>query len=681
LSRTESTQGQRVGPGCDGVDPQRELALAEERYRLLSASLPGTTWTATPDGKIDHICEGSSAAPRSPTKSRLGEAWFELLHPDDRERIEASWRRAMRTGEPYDVQGRVRVADGSYRWHIARGVPQRDADGAIIRWVGLTVDIDAHRQADESREMFVALAENSSDIVGITDPDGYVVYANPAACEFLSLDDPRSIHFFDCFSAGDREFVKAVIVPEMERAGRWVGEFQMRNFRTGASLPILYNAFVLRNARGEKLGLATISRDLRERNRIDLGLKAVALAGAAMYDSLDYEQTLRNIADAVVKTFASSCTIDVADGHGTFRRVAIAHPRAEMRAILEDFTDQRRFQPRHPVFEAICNGVSTCVTDVDTWAVTKAASASTLAATASLGIRSFMTVPVCEPDGTVLGALTCSRDWEDPRPSFITDDLRFAEELARRACIAVQHARAYERERAIAVRFQEASLPRVLPHVAGLALSADYRPGSREATVGGDWYDAFLLEDGRLAITVGDVLGKGLDAAVTMTMLRQAMRSAAALLPEPNAMLAAADRTVRDVSADTYATAMAGIYDPQTRRFTFASAGHPGPTLLRADGSVEDYTSPGTMLGLRRADENNTVTFAPAPGSVLAFFTDGLTEATRDLDEGMQRLHAALAEHDGASENPARAIVDQVLRRLPASDDIAVLIMKFRPSE
>jgi hypothetical protein len=98
LSRTRSTDGEPVVPGCDGVDPQRELALAEERYRLLSASLPGTTWTATPDGKIDRICEGSSAAPRSPTESRLGEAWFELLHPEDRERIEASWRRAMRTG-------------------------------------------------------------------------------------------------------------------------------------------------------------------------------------------------------------------------------------------------------------------------------------------------------------------------------------------------------------------------------------------------------------------------------------------------------------------------------------------------------------------------------------------------------------------------------------------------------
>jgi PAS domain S-box-containing protein len=679
LATAEPKDGQPITALSDTLsDARRELALSEERYRLLSESLPGTTWTATPDGLIDHISEGSTPAPRRPKAARLGEAWFDVLHPDDRERLRAAWRTSMTTGEPYDVQGRLLMADGTYRWHLARGVPQRDEAGTIIRWVGLTVDIDDERRSDESREMFAALAEHSSDIVAITNPDGNVVYANPAAREFLSLADPHSIHFLDCFGPEDRQFVKSFVMPAMEREGRWVGKFRMRNFRSGADLPILYDAFVLRNARGEKIGLAAISRDLRERNRVDLGMEALVGAGAAMYDSLDYEQTLRNIADAVAKTYATSCTIDVVDGEGMFRRVAIAHPRPEMRAVLEDFSDQRRFQPRHPVYEAIRHGASTCVTDVDTWAASGVASPSTIAATKALGIRSFMTVPLGGPDGLVLGALTCSRDRDDPRPPFIPDDLIFAEELGWRGCVAVQHARAYEHERAIAVRFQEASLPRVLPTVEGVSLSADYRPGSSEATIGGDWYDAFLLEDGRLVLTVGDVLGKGLDAAVTMAKLRQSMRSAAALVAEPNAILSAADRTVRDVSADTYATATAGIYDPRRREFIFASAGHPGPTLLRADGSIDDYSSPGMMLGLRPAAESGTVTVHASRGSMLVFFTDGLTETTHDLDDGFARFHEILAAADvNGADEPARAIVDGVLGGRPAADDIAVLTLKF----
>lgn len=214
-----------------------------------------------------------------------------------------------------------------------------------------------------------------------------------------------------------------------------------------------------------------------------------------------------------------------------------------------------------------------------------------------------------------------------------------------------------------------------------MTLTADYRPGHSEATIGGDWYDAFLLEDRRLAITIGDVVGKGLDAAVTMGKVRQAMRSAAALLPEPNAMLTAAASAVRDVSSDNYATAMAGIFEPRTHEFTFACAGHPGPTVLSPGGGVHDHTARGVMLGLRQGKANETVTISASPGSVLVFFTDGLIEATRNVDEGYRRLHAAMSDNGvAASENRARALVDHVLRGRAAMDDIAVLVAEVGPS-
>jgi serine phosphatase RsbU (regulator of sigma subunit) len=231
------------------------------------------------------------------------------------------------------------------------------------------------------------------------------------------------------------------------------------------------------------------------------------------------------------------------------------------------------------------------------------------------------------------------------------------------------------------MRLQAASLPGLLPALEGVSLSADYRPGNSEATIGGDWYDAFVLQDGRLVITIGDIVGKGLDAAVAMGKVRQAMRSAAALLPEPSAMLIAAGSAVRDVSADNFATALAALYDPKTHQLTFACAGHPGPTLLRADGSVRDHTARGIMLGLRSERASETVTISAGPGSTLAFFTDGLTEATRDIEEGYRRLRAALVDGSArADENRARALVDRVLGGRPALDDIAVLVAEIAPA-
>jgi serine phosphatase RsbU (regulator of sigma subunit) len=293
-------------------------------------------------------------------------------------------------------------------------------------------------------------------------------------------------------------------------------------------------------------------------------------------------------------------------------------------------------------------------------------------------VRSIITVPVKTPSGEIVGALTCALDDKTIREDYGPDDIGFVDEVGRRAGAAIANVHLYERERRIALEFQAASLPASLPNVPGVRLAAAYRPGSNEATVGGDWYDAFLLDDGRLAITVGDVLGHGLQAAVSMTKLRLAMQSAALVDPDPNVMLRVADATLRLSNADAYATAIAAIYDPAARRVTFASAGHPGPLLRAADGTVEEYTNEGAMIGLRGGDETSVQTIATPPGSTLVFYTDGLVEFVRDIDEGYRRLGDALRD-DGAlaGARPAETLVSAVLGTDAAHDDIAVLVITF----
>ncbi len=542
------------------VNANRDLALSEERYRLVGASLPGMTWTATPDGLLDYISDGATAMDL-PVESLLGPAWLEIVHPDDRERVISVWRASLDSGAAYEIEFRIRMVGGVYRWHLVRALPQRDATGAVVRWVGVNVDIDDQRRAAEQRE------------------------------------------------------------------------------------------------------------------KMEMGLRALAGAGAEMYGSLAYQDTLRNIAQAVAGPFATACTIDLLSEEGEYLRVAAVHPQADMRAIFEQYTDTSRFTPQHPIVKAIEFGTSTCISEVsERWTAEQLPSLSVVVE--MLQIRSILCVPVRSSDGTVIGALTCSLDRADPRPSYVPEDIPLGEELGRRAGIAVEHARAYERERMIAVRFQESSLPSILPIVDDLLFSADYRPGISEATVGGDWYDAFALGDGRVAITIGDVGGKGLEAAVTMATLRQSMRAAASILAYPSAMLHVAERTVLDLPKETYATALAAIYDPELRELTIATAGHPGPVLCLADGATEELTAKGTVLGLGEMHRGETTAFIP-PGSAIVFFTDGLTESTRDIEDGYRRLRLALLEPSvRESQNIARAIVEHVLGGAQARDDIAVLVLE-----
>ena len=187
-----------------------------------------------------------------------------------------------------------------------------------------------------------------------------------------------------------------------------------------------------------------------------------------------------------------------------------------------------------------------------------------------------------------------------------------------------------------------------------------------------------MLDDGRVAITVGDVQGHGLHAAVTMAKLRQAMQSAAMVDPDPNVMLDVADKTLRLIDPDAYATAVAAIYDPAARALTVASGGHPGIVVRTPGGRVDEVACRGLMLGLRRGGERDTEVVATPAGTTVVFHTDGLTEATRDIAEGQRRLHAALGSAEvAAAAHPASAIVRHVLGTGQAGDDIAVLVARI----
>jgi PAS domain S-box-containing protein len=277
--------------------------------------------------------------------------------------------------------------------------------------------------------------------------------------------------------------------------------------------------------------------------------------------------------------------------------------------------------------------------------------------------------------GMPLGALRFSFT----RPRQISEEERvFLEALAGQCALAVERAQMYEKEHTAAVTLQRSLLPGELPRVAGLVLDARYLPRSTE--VGGDWYDVFRLPDRRLAVTVGDVMGKGLLAAAGMGRVRNALRALALTDPRPAAVLAGLDRLFTATELEEQVTTVTYlVIDPDTGEGQAGNAGHP-PTLLLTPGAlpVLDGAEAGTPLGW--ASPRRQHAFRLPPGSSAVFYSDGLVEnRVRGIDAGLDELvrvaASAPAELVGAPGPLLQYLLDHMLAGHEQDDDVTLLVM------
>jgi serine phosphatase RsbU (regulator of sigma subunit)/anti-sigma regulatory factor (Ser/Thr protein kinase) len=249
-------------------------------------------------------------------------------------------------------------------------------------------------------------------------------------------------------------------------------------------------------------------------------------------------------------------------------------------------------------------------------------------------------------------------------------------ELALRVAVAVDAAQVYAREHHVADTLQRALLPERLPTDDRLAFDAAYRPGAQEAAVGGDWYDAFRLPDGRIAFSIGDVAGHGLRAAIVMGEVRQAFRAAALNPNSPSLVLERANTIVNMRTSPVMVTAIFGIVDPRDATVTYAAAGHPAPILALPGGSVTLLPKDGVPLGIVDEVGATDWTFTIPPGAQLALYTDGLIEYDRDVVGGEETLLAAA--RDGAvlgSSEPAQDLLRNVFATRSNTDDVATLVV------
>ncbi|MEA2421793.1 MAG: hypothetical protein QOF55_892 [Thermoleophilaceae bacterium] len=294
------------------------------------------------------------------------------------------------------------------------------------------------------------------------------------------------------------------------------------------------------------------------------------------------------------------------------------------------------------------------------------------------GVTSLLGVPLVV-EGSVLGVLHVGarepRVWTDA-------DVALLELAGERLAVALDHSRQYQREHAVAETLQRSLLPEQIPDVPGATLASRYVPGAPDVDVGGDWYDVIPLASGRVGLAMGDVVSRGVRAASVMGQLRNALRAYALDGRGPGAVLERLDGLLRTLDQREMATLAYMVLDPVALSYTLASAGHPPPLLLAADGGV-DLIEEGRGPPLGAVPD---AVYAEASGSLdpaatVLLYTDGLVER-RDmwLDEGIERLSVEAAAAAGCDPE---ALLDRLLRALvPAGggeDDVAALAVRLDP--
>ncbi|WP_329055455.1 SpoIIE family protein phosphatase [Streptomyces violaceus] len=301
------------------------------------------------------------------------------------------------------------------------------------------------------------------------------------------------------------------------------------------------------------------------------------------------------------------------------------------------------------------------------------------------GLTGRITVPL-QARGALLGVVAFSRT--DRPEAFTADDLILAEELTAKAAVAIDNARRYSRERATALTLQRSLLPQGLPIQEAVEVASRYLPGGTGVEVGGDWFDVIPLSGARVALVVGDVVGHGLHASASMGRLRTAVRTLADVDLPPDELLTHLDDLVLHLASDfrpaghfqqtgeSGATCLYTVYDPVSRRFTLASAGHPLPLIISADGTRTPVPAqPGPPLGIGGLPFEATELGLPE-GSLLALYTDGLVQSRkRDVDQRIAELQRILNHSATSLEALCDTVMDAMLpeRR---TDDAALLLAR-----
>jgi PAS domain S-box-containing protein len=438
--------------------------------------------------------------------------------------------------------------------------------------------------------------------------------------------------------------------------------------------------------RGEEERQDLLVREREARAAAELAQERLAFLSAAsaqIASSLDYRQTLKNLVDLAVPRIADWCFVDVLQDDDSHVRVALAYADPADAEVAKELQQPSPSGERIGVAHVLKGGRSILVDHyTDEVLAEIGVTEERTALLRRIQPTSHMIVPL-RARGRVLGALVLVATRSGR--VYDADDLYLAEELARRAAIAIDNARLFQERTHVARTLQKSLLPPNLPEIPGIDIAARYEPAGEGNEVGGDFFDVFRWGRRRWALVIGDVSGKGADAAAVTGLARHTLRAAALAQRSPSAILSVlneallADGAGREEKFSTVVFATLERTDDGVC-LTASSGGHPPPLVLRRDGSLEELAVPGTLLGVLPDIELTDQFTYLEPGDMVVFFTDGVTDIPGLEDPGRSLLVETFVRA-AASADPRR-VADEIVRAAvdvqdgAPRDDIALIVLR-----
>jgi len=683
------------------------LAAADERHRTLFETMPPGVVHYAADGSVlgaNPAAQQILGLPESEMTSWPLRTVLRSVHEDGNpfKPEELPVRRALSTGQVVsDVpMGLPHGQTGELRWVLATAIPDaRDGQGRPQRAYVMFTDVTEQRKMEtalrESTSLLGRLREaNVLGVVSSTEQGAYE--ANDAFLDIIG-------YTHDDMAAG-RISYPSITAPEWAARDRRALEQLRRNgafqpydkeyvHRDGHRVPVLVGGAVIdwNPLRWVTFVVDLTARQHAERERAELlareraaraearsageRLTFLMQAGALVAATHDREELLDQVAQLVVPSLADYCMVFLPTADGKLRVSAVSHADPALARRLAALRD-------HPVptagplmsQTAYTTGATQLVRDVATelpsWATVDPDATEI---EASVHPRSALATPLLVGQRT-LGVMVLGRG--HVRPRFAGSDTEVVEEIARRLAVGLANADTFAREHTIAETLQRSILPDTLPRIPGLDLAVRYLPATQGANVGGDWYDAFPLEGGGIALVTGDVAGHSIGSAPVMGQVRSMLRAYAIDNPDPGRVLRRTNAALARLLPDTLASVVYAVLDLGTGDLTYANAGHPPPILVTGAGQAEylDDTT-GIMLGACAAATFTTGFRRLAPGTGLLCYTDGLIEDRhRDLTKGLHLLAETLRLSAPFSAEQMCATVEaSLLGAAHRADDVCLL--------
>ena len=534
-------------------------------------------------------------------------------------------------------------------------------------------------------EILDALAE----AVTIRDPHHHILYANRAALRsmgFSSLEEMQRTPPHDIFAdylvhdEHGRELTMENIPSVRLLAGEAVEPLVLRTIHriTGELRWEVLKSAPLHDPNGRRVAAVTIIEDITRERLAKLRDRFMARASETFMTSLDYQETLRNVAWLAVPEIADWCVVALVDERGDRQQLAVAHRDPEKLELAQRL---RRYQPEQLDRErgagrVLRTGTSELYRNIpDELLVQAAVDDEHLALLRSVGFRSVMLVPLLAR-GRAFGVMTLVN--AESLRRFDDDDRDFAEQVAARASIAVDNARLATARRQTAQTLQKSLLPDVVPEIDGWSIATLYRAAraAEEIEVGGDFYDFY--ESGGWLVLLGDVTGKGVEAAALTSLVRHGARFLSRHERSPSRILAGLNEALREQQGLLLCTAL--CVRLQEDQAIIASAGHPPALVVRDDGRIREIGAAGPLLGAWSEASSLDRKVPIEADETLFLYTDGVIDTRGENGRfGMRRLKRVLFEHAG--QPPARLLseLEAALERFQVgaqADDTAALALR-----